>query len=125
MKSFYTDRVPFELAKELELCKYPQCRKEDNWAGVKYTMDGELTSAPYANHYAAPTYAEAIDWLMRKNIFISIYYVNESKKWSADFETKRSVHFLVAKDTDWHSAANTVIKEALIKSGQYPVIIDD
>lgn len=125
MKTSYASRVPFGLAGELQLCRYPQCREEGNWAGVKCTLDGKLASAPFANHHAAPAYAEVIDWPMTENMFVSICHVNESEEWSAGFETERPVHFLVAKDTGRHNAANTVTKGALVGSGRYPVVMDD
>ena len=58
-----TERVPFKVAKKLKDVGYPQCQRDNQYAGPKYTLDGQFTTAPFAEHYAAPTYAEALDWL--------------------------------------------------------------
>ncbi len=123
MKRHYTDRVPFEIAKELSFCGYPQCKSEDQYAGWKYNMSGQLTTAPYAEHYAAPTYSEVLDWLLSKKVNISIYFT-ERKKWSSDVITKRAHCYLVSDNVAWHDAANAAIKRSLgearlyLKNGQ-------
>jgi hypothetical protein len=63
-------RVSFEIAKLLKDKGYPQCTREQQYRGPKYTLDGTFTSAGYANHYAAPTLNETIDWLRDNRIYI-------------------------------------------------------
>lgn len=55
--------VSFDTAKLLKEKGYPQCKKKEGYAGVKYTTEGELVTAPFANHYAAPTIYVAMKWL--------------------------------------------------------------
>lgn len=56
--------VSFETAKLLKEKGLPQYKKEDGFAGIKYNEDGDLTSAPYANHYRAITQEMAVKWLL-------------------------------------------------------------
>ena len=62
------DYVSFKTAKLLKEKGFPQYKKEDGFVGLKYNVNGELTTAPYAEHYAAPSLHRAIKW-MRENGF--------------------------------------------------------
>lgn len=67
------DFVTFEIATLLREKGYPQASRETNYIGRKYSPDGELTSAPYANGYACPTLSETLRWLREThNIDITI-----------------------------------------------------
>ena len=67
------DFVTFEIATLLREKGYPQVSRETNYIGRKYSPDGKLTSAPYANGYACPTLSETLRWLREThNIDITI-----------------------------------------------------
>ena len=60
------DFVSFETAKAMRTGGYPQRKKENAYAGSKYNIYGELTTAPFAEHFAAPTLWEAHKHLRKK-----------------------------------------------------------
>lgn len=69
--------VSFELAKLLKEAGYPQCKEKEHYSGLKYTLDGQLTAAPFAEHYAAPTLAIADKWVREKlNTHIEVMFSN-------------------------------------------------
>jgi hypothetical protein len=66
--------ISFKTAQLLKENGFPQCSKEEQYAGLKYNKDGELTTAPYAEHYRAVTISLAAKWLRdTKGIFIEIF----------------------------------------------------
>lgn len=67
------NRVDFETAALLKCAGYPQCKKEDGYAGWKYNLDGELTTSPFANHFAAPMQYNVMEWFRNEhNIHICL-----------------------------------------------------
>ena len=60
------DFVSFETAKNLKEKGYPQCGRDNQYRGPKYTKDGLFTYAGFAEHYAAPTIKDAEEWLRTK-----------------------------------------------------------
>lgn len=62
--------ISFETAKRLKDAGFPQYKKEDGFFGIKYNREGELTTAPYAEHYAATSVSMANEWLRTEhNLF--------------------------------------------------------
>ena len=71
--SYYTEIVPFELAKKLKEAGYPQ----DISDTIGYDEKGRFTSF-YWQDCAAPRYAEVLDWLIDKGMCVSVYALNVS-----------------------------------------------
>lgn len=91
------DYVSFETAKLLKAAGYPQCKREEQYAGSKYTVDGELTHAPYAVHYAAPPLHRAMKWLRKvHNYFIQIELYSKYDNYT--FEVFANTHRLICDE---------------------------
>ena len=91
------DYVSFETAKLLKAAGYPQCKREEQYAGSKYTVDGELTHAPYAVHYAAPPLHRAMKWLRQvHNRFIQIELYSKYDNYT--FEVFANTHRLICDE---------------------------
>ena len=65
---YYTEIVPFDLAKKLKETGYPQ----ELYTDFAYSDSGELIEWIGRSTLAAPTYAEVIDWFMENGIFIQM-----------------------------------------------------
>lgn len=50
------------------------------------------------DHYAAPTKAEAIDWLESKGIIVDVDYYPNREKWSADICRKSGCAYMTMKE---------------------------
>lgn len=87
------DYVSFETAKLLKDVGYPQCKREEQYTGTKYTVNGEFTSAPYAVHYAAPTLYNAMKWL-REGYWLNIYALYDSNIWSCIISSMDNRHII-------------------------------
>lgn len=89
------DYVSFETAKLLKDKGYPQCTRESQYAGMKYNMDGELTTAPFANHYAAPTIYAAHKWLRdTHNLYVEIPMFSLPKGFGPEIVDMKSLETL-------------------------------
>ena len=76
---YYTEKVPFKIGEKLKEAGYwnPGCTYDSNYNGPCYIGSNERfyedgVVAPWDTITPAPTYAEVIDWLMEKGIFIQM-----------------------------------------------------
>ena len=113
MKTNYTKRVPFELAKGLKEAGFPQ----DNQHGPWYIYNGKLyfwSTRPGFWEAYAPTYAEVLDWLMEKEVAINIsgIFVGPNFVWDWELYTPK---FHESDDCyeEFEMAVYTAISKAL------------
>lgn len=71
-EKYYSGVIPFDVAVSLKGVGFPQCKKNEEYRGLKYTVDGKLTTAPYADSYRAVTYGEVMGWLIGRGISVEV-----------------------------------------------------
>lgn len=118
---YYTEIVPFDLAKELKEAGY----KEE--CSGHYAKDGHLwethpkqNSNDTENFFSAPTYAEVFDWLLNKSFSIEIQsdihglWKGFVAKW------KYSENLAFVESEEWHAAADAATEKAceILKEGE-------
>lgn len=101
----YTDRIPLELAKELESKGFIAEIGPDDWDVVE--AEWKTKESSYS------TYAEVFDWLIEeKGIYISIYhrYTSVGLEW---FPMVNGLFPYVIDGREWNHSANLAIRKAL------------
>ena len=111
---YYTEIVPFELAKKLKEAEFPQ---DETFSDKWYNKDGTLDILPFRTPICvAPTYADVFDWLIEKRLSaemerhcggdwsVALYRFYEPHCW---YELIRNAHA-----STFHEAANAAIEEA-------------
>lgn len=97
-------RVSFEIAKLLKDKGYPQYKRENQYTGPKYTLDGTYTCAGFAYHYAAPTIHEAMEWLRIDNRIYILPQPITASAFAEDFPDTWYIEIMVRdKDKREHS----------------------
>lgn len=108
----YTSIIPFELAKEFKDVGYN--KNHDIQTGYQFDEKGKLcdpsTPGGCEGICEAPTYAEAIDWLMEKGLLISIQH-NEFNIW--DIKSEEEVCNYVNSSYSWQDLADFAIEKAI------------
>lgn len=76
MNTFYNELASFEVAKKLKKLGYTKD------TGFRYNKDGKLVDPIFSDSdYDAPTFADAIDWMMDLGIIINIDYISPACGW--------------------------------------------
>jgi hypothetical protein len=113
------NRVSFELAKLLKDKGFPQYTKETNFVGPKYSPDGDFTSAPFANGYAAPFIWDVLEWLREEHhvmiVPIPISFKKKSgyNKWECDLYIDGVFERMDSKFSTYNEACEAAIKYCL------------
>lgn len=115
-EKFYTSLVPFWIATRLKDLGYTKN------SGYQYDKDGKLCdpAAPGGAQGVceAPTYAETLDFLMSKEVFIevfSVHHITLGHTWGWQIYSGEDADDYGSDTLDkpWHEAMNEAIGKAL------------
>ena len=109
---YYTEIVPFELAKKLKEVNYPDYLTR-NW----YNEKGEIIDTLPMDDYPAPTYAEVFDWLIEKGL--SVELSSHLVVWKSTLWSIQPCQELFRGEGSFQEAADTAIETscALLTEG--------
>lgn len=109
---YYTEIVPFELAKKLKDAGYKEeCSGHYAKDGYLWETHPKQNSNDTENFFSAPTYAEVFDWLMGKGLSVKIQIAIGNAGWIIS-AICWGENWCDISPATFHEAANAAIEKA-------------